>query len=94
MMAGLARSRLSRRVRRFSRRLLPLPSLTEPEHVFPKGAGAPAVQLLDVRAPVESARCGMPHAVSAPILDDNERHQVGLCYRWSGLEAADRKSVV
>ena len=42
--------------------------------VFPAGAGSAAVQLLDVRAPVEVDRCEIPSAISRPILTDEERH--------------------
>ena len=58
--------------------------------VFPAGAGSAAVQLLDVRAPVEVDRCEIPSAISRPILTDEERHAVGTCYRQRGQEAALR----
>lgn len=44
--------------------------------------------MLDVRAPVEVARCEIPSAVSLPILTDAERQQVGTCYRERGQDAA------
>lgn len=65
----------------------------EPEDVFAEGRGTAAVQLLDVRAPVEVARCGIPGAVSSPILTDEERQAVGLCYRQEGQEAAVRLGI-
>ena len=46
--------------------------------------------LIDVRAPVEFAQGAFPSAVNLPILDDEERHRVGLCYREEGPEAATR----
>ncbi len=46
--------------------------------------------LLDLRAPVEFARGGLPQAVNLPLLDDDERHRVGLCYKQAGPEAALR----
>jgi len=44
--------------------------------------------LLDVRAPVEFGRGAFPSAHNIPILDDNEREQVGICYKEQGPEAA------
>jgi tRNA 2-selenouridine synthase len=64
-----------------------------PEEVFVEGAGSAAVQLLDVRAPIEVARCGIPSAVALPILDDAERQLVGICYREHGQDAAVRLGV-
>ncbi|MCW5234379.1 tRNA 2-selenouridine(34) synthase MnmH [Verminephrobacter eiseniae] len=46
------------------------------------------VPLLDVRAPVEFAQGAFPGAVNHPLMDDAERHQVGLCYRQQGQPAA------
>ena len=48
-------------------------------------SGAP---LLDARAPVEFARGAFPGAVNLPLMDDAERHQVGLCYEEQGPQAA------
>jgi len=47
--------------------------------------GAP---LLDVRAPVEFAKGAFPGAVNAPLMDDGEREQVGICYQRKGQQAA------
>lgn len=44
--------------------------------------------LLDVRAPVEFAHGSFPCAVNLPILDDEERHQIGICYKQAGQQAA------
>jgi tRNA 2-selenouridine synthase len=44
--------------------------------------------LIDVRAPVEFAAGAFPGAVNLPILDDEDRHCVGLCYKRNGKEAA------
>ncbi len=44
--------------------------------------------LLDVRAPVEYHQGAFPNANNAPLLNDEERHQVGLCYKNSGQEQA------
>src|SRR5512135_2151973 len=43
---------------------------------------------LDVRAPLEFAAGAVPGATNIPILDDDERHQVGICYKQKGPEAA------
>jgi len=48
-------------------------------------AGTP---FIDLRAPREFARGSIPGAVNLPLLDDHERHQVGVCYRESGQAAA------
>lgn len=44
--------------------------------------------MLDVRAPVEFNQGAFPHTVNVPLMTDDERHQVGLCYKQSGQEAA------
>jgi tRNA 2-selenouridine synthase len=44
--------------------------------------------LMDTRAPVEFARGAFPTAVNLPLLSDEERHQVGICYKESGQAAA------
>ena len=44
--------------------------------------------LLDVRAPVEFARGSFPSAVNAPLMNDGERHEVGICYQEQGQNAA------
>jgi tRNA 2-selenouridine synthase len=46
------------------------------------------VPLMDTRAPVEFARGAFPTAVNLPLMTDEERHQVGICYRESGQAAA------
>jgi len=44
--------------------------------------------ILDVRAPEEFRRGHVLNATNLPLLDDNQRHQVGLCYRQEGQQAA------
>ena len=44
--------------------------------------------LLDVRAPVEFRQGSIPGAVNLPLLEDEERHRVGIRYRQAGQEAA------
>ncbi|UWN51475.1 tRNA 2-selenouridine synthase [Alcanivorax sp. ALC70] len=44
--------------------------------------------LLDVRAPVEFAKGAFPGATNLPLLDDGERHKVGIRYKQAGQAAA------
>lgn len=44
--------------------------------------------LLDVRAPAEFLHGHFPDSVNLPILNDQERHEVGLCYKEKGQAAA------
>src|SRR5690554_3752393 len=46
------------------------------------------IPLMDVRAPVEFAKGSFPSAVNAPLMNDEERHQVGICYNEKGQEHA------
>lgn len=46
------------------------------------------VPLLDVRAPIEFHRGAFPAAYNIPLLDDEERAQVGSMYKRSGQDAA------
>lgn len=46
--------------------------------------------LLDTRAPLEFAKGTMPGSVNLPLLNDDERAQVGTCYKQHGQEAAIR----
>lgn len=46
------------------------------------------IPLIDVRAPVEFQAGSFPMAVNLPILDDDDRHLVGVCYKKKGKEAA------
>jgi len=45
--------------------------------------------LLDVRAPVEYQQGAIPGSENHPILDDAQRHRVGLTYKHSGPDAAE-----
>jgi tRNA 2-selenouridine synthase len=60
----------------------------EPDALYPVGAREPPLAIIDVRSPVEVARGALPGAHALPLLSDEERHQVGLCYARSGQEAA------
>ncbi len=44
--------------------------------------------LLDVRAPVEFHQGAFPSAANFPLLNDDERHQVGICYKNKGQQQA------
>ena len=44
--------------------------------------------LMDVRAPVEFAQGSFPGALNRPLMDDEERRQVGICYKQQGQAAA------
>ena len=44
--------------------------------------------MIDVRAPVEFAQTALPAAQNFPILNDDEREQVGICYKNEGQAAA------
>ncbi len=45
-------------------------------------------RFIDVRAETEFALGSLPGAVNLPILDDTERHRVGICHKSNGPEAA------
>lgn len=40
--------------------------------------------LIDVRAPVEYVKGALPTASNLPILNDDERQQIGICYKQRG----------
>jgi tRNA 2-selenouridine synthase len=44
--------------------------------------------LLDVRAPVEFEKGHLPGAINAPLMNDDERHLVGICYKEQGQSKA------
>ncbi|RTQ97555.1 tRNA 2-selenouridine(34) synthase MnmH [Halomonas nitroreducens] len=44
--------------------------------------------LIDVRAPVEFVQGALPGAVNLPLMDDEERHRVGIEYKHAGQQAA------
>jgi len=44
--------------------------------------------LMDMRAPAEFSHGAFPNAVSLPLMTDEERAQVGLCYKQQGQAAA------
>lgn len=46
------------------------------------------VPLMDVRAPVEFHKGSFPNAINAPLMNDEERHRVGIRYKEQGQQAA------
>jgi len=46
------------------------------------------IPLMDVRAPVEFAQGAFPNAVNCPLMNDQERHEVGIRYKNNGQDAA------
>ncbi len=48
----------------------------------------PGSALIDVRAESEFAQGHIPHFLNLPLLNDTERHQVGLAYKTFGQERA------
>ena len=46
------------------------------------------IPIADVRAPVEFNKGHIPEAVNIPLLTNDDRHRVGLCYREEGHLAA------
>lgn len=46
------------------------------------------VPMLDVRAPVEFAQGAFPQSHNIPLMSDEERKAIGICYKEKGQEAA------
>ncbi|MEQ5835619.1 tRNA 2-selenouridine(34) synthase MnmH [Marinobacter sp. NFXS9] len=44
--------------------------------------------LMDVRAPVEFSKGSFPTAINAPLMNDDERHRVGIRYKEAGQQSA------
>ena len=44
--------------------------------------------MMDMRAPAEFTRGAFPSALSLPLMSDDERAQVGMCYKQQGQDAA------
>ena len=62
-----------------------LPVITDLSQVIDR-----EMRLLDVRAPVEYLAGAVPGSDNMPLLDDAQRHQVGLAYQEQGQAAAIR----
>ncbi len=59
-----------------------------PDALYRARAGRPTRRPIDVRSPGEVVRGAIPGAVEIPILNDEERHEVGLRYATGGPDAA------
>ncbi len=46
------------------------------------------VTLMDVRAPVEFEKGAFPNTLNMPLMNDDERQQIGTCYKQNGQQAA------
>ncbi|WP_297793263.1 tRNA 2-selenouridine(34) synthase MnmH [uncultured Marinobacter sp.] len=44
--------------------------------------------MMDVRAPTEFSKGSFPSAENAPLMNDEERHRVGICYKEKGQDKA------
>jgi len=44
--------------------------------------------MIDVRAPCEFEQGAFPYAINLPIMSDDEREQVGICYKQNGQQSA------
>ena len=53
-----------------------------------KASTTPSVPMIDVRSPGEYLRGHIPGALSLPLFDDDERAQVGTCFKHNGRFAA------
>lgn len=48
------------------------------------------IKLVDVRAPIEFEKGAMINSVNIPILNNEERHIIGICYKEKGNEEATK----
>lgn len=46
------------------------------------------IPLLDVRAPVEFEQGAFPNTINIPLINDEERHNIGICYKEMGQQHA------
>jgi len=46
------------------------------------------IPLMDVRAPIEFSQGAFPNTINCPLMNDQERHEVGVRYKQSGQDAA------
>lgn len=60
-----------------------LPSTDDYKNIFLNNT-----PMLDVRAPVEYNAGAFPHTTNQPLIDDIERHQIGIEYKEKGQDAA------
>lgn len=58
-------------------------NLSDLRHIFLND-----VPMMDVRAPIEFVQGAFPGVVNLPLMNDEERRQVGTCYKQRGQQAA------
>lgn len=46
------------------------------------------IPIIDTRAPIEFHRGSLPFAINAPLLNDQEREEIGRCFKAAGQDAA------
>ncbi|MBD1577414.1 tRNA 2-selenouridine(34) synthase MnmH [Vibrio sp. S11_S32] len=46
------------------------------------------IPLMDVRAAIEVDKGAFPQSINRPLLDDAQRHEIGICYKEAGEEEA------
>lgn len=46
------------------------------------------IPLIDVRAPIEFSQGAFEHSANLPLMNDEERQKVGICYKQNGNETA------
>ncbi|WP_108125702.1 tRNA 2-selenouridine(34) synthase MnmH [Saccharospirillum mangrovi] len=63
-----------------------MPDRITPDQLLPLLAAD--TTFIDVRAPIEFAQGHVPGALNRPLMTDDERHRVGLCYKQQGQKAA------
>ncbi len=60
-----------------------LPQIDDYKNIFLK-----EIEMMDVRAPVEFSQGAFPHTLNLPLMSDDEREAVGLCYKQKGQDKA------
>ena len=60
-----------------------LPQITDYEYLFLND-----IPMMDVRAPVEYSQGAFPHTVNLPLMNDEERHDIGIRYKEQGQDEA------
>ena len=66
--------------------LLDLPEIDNYQELFTSD-----IPLIDVRAPIEFNTGAFPFAFNHPLMSDEERHLIGICYKKHGQRKANRK---
>ncbi len=47
-----------------------------------------SISMMDMRAPVEFEQGAFPHTVNLPLMNNDERQKIGLCYKEQGQDKA------